>query len=43
MTANGLEHGIVTEQLYPSCRLLSMTIGQPIPNNKARGAQRLCP
>ena len=31
----GLEHGIVTEQLYPSCRLLSMTIGQPIPNNKA--------
>ncbi len=31
----GLEHNIVTEQLYPSCRLLSMTIGQPIPNNKA--------
>lgn len=31
----GLEHGIKTEQLYPSCRLLAMTIGQPIPNNKA--------
>lgn len=31
----GLTHKIVTEQLYPSCRLLSMTIGQPIPNNKA--------
>ena len=31
----GLEHGIQTEQLYPSCRLLSMTIGQPIPSNKA--------
>ena len=31
----GLEHNIVTEQLYPSCRLLSMTIGQPIPHNKA--------
>lgn len=31
----GLDHNIVTEQLYPSCRLLSMTIGQPIPNNKA--------
>ena len=30
-----LEHNIVTEQLYPSCRLLSMTIGQPIANNKA--------
>ena len=31
----GLEHGIKTEQLYPSCRLLSMIIGQPIPNNKS--------
>ena len=31
----GLEHTIKTEQLYPSCRLLSMIIGQPIPNNKA--------
>lgn len=31
----GLEHNIKTEQLYPSCRLLSMIIGQPIPNNKA--------
>lgn len=31
----GLTHKIVTEQIYPSCRLLSMTIGQPIPNNKA--------
>lgn len=30
-----LHHNIVTEQLYPSCRLLSMTIGQPIPYNKA--------
>jgi len=30
-----LEHNIVTEQLYPSCRLLAMTIGQPIANNKA--------
>ena len=30
-----LEHNIVTEQLYPSCRLLSMTIGQPIANNKS--------
>lgn len=26
----GLETGIKTEQLYPSCRLLSMIIGQPI-------------
>ncbi len=25
---------IVTEQLYPACRLLSMIIGQPIPLNK---------
>lgn len=31
----GLEHNIKTEQLYPSCRLLSMIIGQPIPNNKS--------
>ncbi len=31
----GLEHGIKSEQLYPSCRLLSMIIGQPIPLNKA--------
>ncbi len=31
----GLESSIVTEQLYPSCRLLSMIIGKPIPNNKA--------
>lgn len=31
----GLDHNIKTEQLYPSCRLLSMIIGQPIPNNKA--------
>ena len=31
----GLTHGIDTEQLYPSCRLLSMIIGRPIPANKA--------
>ena len=31
----GLESKIVSTQLYPSCRLLSMTIGQPIPHNKA--------
>lgn len=31
----GLECGIDTAQLYPSCRLLSMIIGKPIPNNKA--------
>ncbi len=31
----GLESNIVGTQLYPSCRLLSMTIGQPIPHNKA--------
>ncbi|MDD2967326.1 MAG: 2-isopropylmalate synthase [Desulfovibrionaceae bacterium] len=31
----GLSHGIKTEQLYPSCRLLAMTIGQSIPANKA--------
>ncbi len=30
-----LDHNIHTEQIYPSCRLLSMTIGQPIANNKA--------
>ncbi len=29
------ESNIVTEQLYPACRLLSMTIGVPIPPNKA--------
>lgn len=31
----GLRDGIKTEQIYPSCRLLSIIIGQPIPNNKA--------
>lgn len=31
----GLYDRIKTEQLYPTCRLLSMIIGQPIPNNKA--------
>ncbi|MBO4369309.1 MAG: 2-isopropylmalate synthase, partial [Desulfovibrio sp.] len=31
----GLRHGIESEQLYPSCRLLSMIIGQPIPLNKS--------
>ncbi|MCR4665889.1 MAG: 2-isopropylmalate synthase [Desulfovibrio sp.] len=31
----GLTHGIESEQLYPSCRLLSMIIGQPIPLNKS--------
>ncbi len=31
----GLECGIDTEQLYPTCRLLSMIIGKPIPSNKA--------
>lgn len=31
----GLETGIRTEQLYPSCRLLSLIIGRPIPPNKA--------
>ena len=30
-----LNHGIQTELLYPACRLLSMTIGQPIAANKA--------
>ncbi|WP_028575358.1 2-isopropylmalate synthase [Desulfonatronovibrio hydrogenovorans] len=31
----GLETGIDTAQIYPSCRLLSMIIGQPIPPYKA--------
>ncbi len=31
----GLDTNINTEQLFPSCRLLSMIIGQPIPANKA--------
>lgn len=31
----GMDDNIKTEQLYPTCRLLSITIGQPIPNNKA--------
>ena len=31
----GLTHGIASEQLFPSCRLLSMIIGQPIPLNKS--------
>lgn len=31
----GLIDNIKTEQLYPTCRLLSIIIGQPIPNNKA--------
>lgn len=30
-----LETRIRTEQLFPSCRMLSMIIGQPIPANKA--------
>ncbi len=30
-----LETNIVKEQLFPSCRLLSMIIGKPIPANKA--------
>ncbi|MGE4505763.1 MAG: 2-isopropylmalate synthase [Desulfovibrionaceae bacterium] len=30
-----VETGIVTEQLFPSCRLLSQIIGQPIPPYKA--------
>ncbi|GAB6036651.1 2-isopropylmalate synthase [Fundidesulfovibrio butyratiphilus] len=30
-----LETNIKSEQIYPSCRLLSMIIGQPIPPNKA--------
>ncbi len=31
----GLTSTINTEQLYPACRMLSMTIGQPIPANKS--------
>ncbi len=31
----GFECNITTEQLYPACRMLSMTIGLPIPPNKA--------
>ncbi len=31
----GLTSTINTEQLYPACRMLAMTIGQPIPPNKA--------
>ncbi len=31
----GFTDNIKTDQLYPSCRLLSIIIGQPIPNNKA--------
>lgn len=31
----GLYDNINTSQIYPACRLLSITIGQPIPNNKA--------
>ena len=31
----GVECSIVTEQLYPSCHLLSLIIGRPIPANKA--------
>ncbi|GAB7082083.1 2-isopropylmalate synthase [Megalodesulfovibrio paquesii] len=31
----GLENGIRTEQLFPTCRLLSMIIGAPIPPYKA--------
>lgn len=31
----GLTDRIKTEQIYPTCRLLSIIIGQPIPNNKA--------
>jgi 2-isopropylmalate synthase len=31
----GLSTAIKTEQLFPSCRLLSMIIGRPIPANKA--------
>ena len=30
-----LETGVKSEQLFPTCRLLSMIIGQPIPPNKA--------
>ena len=31
----GFTSGIHSEQLFPACRQLSMTIGQPIPANKA--------
>ena len=31
----GVDTSIRTEQLFPSCRMLSMIIGQPIPANKA--------
>ncbi len=30
-----LQNNITTEQLFPACRMLYMTIGQPIPPNKA--------
>lgn len=30
-----LEDKLKTDQIYPTCRLLSIIIGQPIPNNKA--------
>jgi len=32
---HGLETNIVREQIYPTCRLLSLIIGQPIPAYKA--------
>jgi 2-isopropylmalate synthase len=32
---HGLETNIVKEQIYPTCRLLSLIIGQPIPAYKA--------
>ena len=31
----GIGTNVKTEQLFPTCRLLSMIIGQPIPSNKA--------
>lgn len=31
----GFTDKIITTQIYPACRLLAMTIGQPIPINKA--------
>lgn len=31
----GFSHGIQTEHLFPACRELSLTIGRPIPANKA--------
>ena len=31
----GIETNVKSEQLFPTCRLLSMIIGQPIPANKA--------